>query len=357
MSYAHYRYLLMTLDPTHIGAGGYRLGRVDNSIVREPGTDLPKIPGTSLSGAVRSYAAYRYGKVRCAGQGQGDKDERGQPIPGTAHCGQDTCPICYTFGYTVGENSRSGTVNLFDAHIVLFPIHSMIGPVWISTVRWLQGFGFSVAGAGPNETPGQESFVTTQPRTQPLNLGWLMLPVTGSATVTPPTGSGWSAQQEWTSIQSRIVLVPETLFSQVVNANLEVRTSVSIDPKTGAAQKGALFTYEALPRATFLVFDLVQDDYWNGDKPWADDRPVTRTALKLNGVWRDNADIGRPLYPDPNNPLQPATQNGRAKGWRRPADVVQSGLEWAAALGVGGMGTRGFGRIGLIGTGWEVHYG
>ena len=37
-----------TLEPVHVGAGGYRLGRVDKTICREPGTNLPKIPGTSL---------------------------------------------------------------------------------------------------------------------------------------------------------------------------------------------------------------------------------------------------------------------------------------------------------------------
>jgi CRISPR/Cas system CMR subunit Cmr4 (Cas7 group RAMP superfamily) len=58
--YTPERYLLMTLDPLHVGAGGNRLGRVDLSIVREPGTKLPKIPGTSLHGAIRQYAAYRY---------------------------------------------------------------------------------------------------------------------------------------------------------------------------------------------------------------------------------------------------------------------------------------------------------
>jgi CRISPR/Cas system CMR subunit Cmr4 (Cas7 group RAMP superfamily) len=46
-TYKRQRYLLMTTDPVHIGTGGYRLGRVDNSIVREPGTRIPKIPGTS----------------------------------------------------------------------------------------------------------------------------------------------------------------------------------------------------------------------------------------------------------------------------------------------------------------------
>ena len=64
MSFGIHRYLLMTVDPVHIGTGGTRLGRVDLSIVREPGTNLPKIPGTSFSGAIRAYAAYRYGKRR-----------------------------------------------------------------------------------------------------------------------------------------------------------------------------------------------------------------------------------------------------------------------------------------------------
>jgi len=60
--YTQQRLVLMTLDPVHIGTGGYRLGRVDLSIAREPGTNLPKIPGTSLAGAARSYAAMCYEK-------------------------------------------------------------------------------------------------------------------------------------------------------------------------------------------------------------------------------------------------------------------------------------------------------
>ena len=70
-------------------------------------------------------------------------------------------------------------------------------------------------------------------------------------------------------------------------------------------------------RATFLAFDLVQDDYRNGADKWDD---------KARGEL----------------------------GWQEPHQVVQSGLQWASALGIGGMSTRGFGRIGLIGTGWPV---
>ncbi|MCI0352202.1 MAG: type III-B CRISPR module RAMP protein Cmr4, partial [Acidobacteriales bacterium] len=357
----------MTLDPTHIGAGGYRLGRVDNSIIREPGTDLPKIPGTSLSGAIRSYAAYRYGKISCAGQGQEREDEieeNGEKIKRKkdGHCGKAACPICYTFGYTVkgdddAERSHSGTVNLFDAHLILFPVHSMIGPVWVSTPQRLEEFGFTFNDGEPkpNEIPGKESFVTTAEAEglNMLNLGWLMLPVeTRRATVTPPT-KNWAGSDEWKSIAKRIVLAPETLFSQLVNANLEVRTSVSINPETGAAQKGALFTYEAIPRGALLVFDVVQDDYRRrGPNPsWT----VSHAVKKVNGQWQNDPD--RPLYPDKDNPSQPRQENGQEKAWRSPADVVQGGLEWAAALGVGGMSTRGFGRFKAIGSRWEVTRG
>jgi CRISPR-associated protein Cmr4 len=38
-------------------------------------------------------------------------------------------------------------------------------------------------------------------------------------------------------------------------------------------------------------------------------------------------------------------ENNILKGWCKPDDVVFAGLEWAEYLGVGGMGTRGFGRI------------
>ncbi|RKY56316.1 MAG: type III-B CRISPR module RAMP protein Cmr4, partial [Candidatus Neomarinimicrobiota bacterium] len=107
-TYKRQHYLLMTTDPVHIGTGGYRLGRVDNSIVREPGTRIPKIPGTSLHGAARSYAAQLYETPEAAGQSQ---DKVANP---------DQNPVCYTFGYIKrnqgGDEEKataySGVVNI-----------------------------------------------------------------------------------------------------------------------------------------------------------------------------------------------------------------------------------------------------
>lgn len=303
MAYSKRTYLWMTLDPVHIGTGGYRLGRVDLSIAREPGTRVPKIPGTSLSGAARSYAAMRYERLRCAGQGD--------------HCTNPKCPVCYTFGSLEVQDGKTkkayaGTINIFDAHLLFFPVHSMAGPVWVTCPERLR-----LAGVEGYEKPTGDLIavgVGIDPPKRQLNLGWLLL----KAVETPLTLTGDVLQgKEWDAIQDRVVLVSDKLFGQIVNANLEVRTSVSIDPFTGAAEEGALFTYEAIPRSAFLVSDVVEDSF-RQDKFTT----VTKTA-------EDNDLEGGP--------------------WSRPLDVSQAGFELIEWLGVGGMGTRGFGRMRIVG--------
>lgn len=296
MNWQRRRYLLMTLDPVHIGTGGYRLGRVDNAIVREPGTNLPKIPGTSLSGAVRSAAAMRINKTQCAGQG--------------GHCAKfGECPICYTFGSARdGGTSGAGTVSLSDARLVLFPVASWDGPVWLSTLETLQEFGFNGL---PASAPSSNQVVLSnglQAVNNGFGLGWLMLEAAAGQTVTLTAPTSWQSSAELTHALSRTVIVHESIFAHLVNSSLEVRTSVAIEPDTGAAKDGALFTYEAIPRATFLSFDATVDDY-------------------------------RHAFP---------RQNG-AVNWQSVKDVVEAGLGLAEYLGIGGMGTRGFGRMRLLG--------
>ncbi|NJR61016.1 MAG: type III-B CRISPR module RAMP protein Cmr4 [Cyanobacteria bacterium CRU_2_1] len=313
-TYKRQRYLFMTLDPVHIGTGGYRLGRVDNSIVREPGTKIPKIPGTSLHGAARSYSAQLYETPWAAGQSHDNPDNSDFDL------GHN--PVCYTFGYIKKSKNGnthdqtpiySGVVNIFDAHVLLFPVHSMVGPVWVSTVERLEDAGLTVS--TPPSSWNTDQAVLTWNRTDPINLGWLMLGIAGEGTVTPP--QNWQNEPRWKAIR-KIVLVQERLFSQVVNSNLEVRTSVAINPETGAAEDGALFTYEAIPRATFLTAEVVLDDY--------------RQAFP-------NQTPGRTGQ---NNPLP-------GDPWNDSLDVVKAGFRMIEWLGVGGMGTRGFGRMAMVG--------
>jgi len=368
-NYALHRFLLMTLDPVHIGTGGYRLGRVDMSIVREPGTNVPKIPGTSFSGALRQYAAYRYGKIRCAGKGGTREEDK--------HCGQPTCPICYTFGYAKGEQGGyQGTVNIFDAHIFLFPVHSMAGPVWVSTEERLENAGFSLKfRVESTDAKGFElqdgNIVTTLAWEKSLNLGWIMLEMAkyedkmvtielGVPQAKNDTGSLVDAVdgKEWDVVSKRLVLVTEKVFSQVVNSNLEVRTSVSISPKTGAAEEGALFTYEATPRAAWLVMDVVVDDYREvfptkvSLKHWElvlgnTEKKEKKKLLKEWGLAVDREEeFGRSVEKAQGWVKDDIDRYDKSQlNWSKIEDVLSDSFKAAEFLGVGGMGTRGFGRI------------
>jgi CRISPR-associated protein Cmr4 len=321
--YTQQRFLFMTLDPVHIGTGGYRLGRVDMTIAREPGTNLPKIPGTSLAGATRSYAAMRYGKPEAAGQHKKFKGERTQ------------CPIIYTFGTATdtGEGNQAGTVSIGDAQILFFPVNSMIGPVWVSTIEAVEeAWGKERLSLPQGSDSKADSMIANFDWDGDLNLGWLMFPVINGLVITPP--DKLKDRLEWSAIRERIALVSLKLFSQIVNSNLEVRTSVSIDPETGAAQEKALFTYEAIPRATWLWCDVVEDDYRKNGLV-----PVTKQYNNKTGEENKGED-----FPEGEKP------------WKQPLDVARAGMNLIQYLGVGGMGTRGFGRMRNV-TDWEVSRG
>ena len=338
--YSQQRFLFMTLDPVHIGAGGYRLGRVDMTIAREPGTNLPKIPGTSLAGAARSYAAMRYGKPDAAGQHKKMKS------------GKERCPIIYTFGTATDTGGgQAGTVSIGDAHILFFPVYSMVGPVWVSTIERLKEAWGEQSVKLPSQNGQQVEptdagrVVTSLDWDKALNLGWLLLESTKRLTIEEP--SDVKSRSEWTAIAGRIVLVTPKLFSQIVNSNLEVRTSVSIDPATGAAEEGALFTYEAIPRATWLWCDVVEDDY-RLDNHGKTKFPKTDKKCKVEMV-KDDDGTERLKYTD--NEGEPIGET-----WSRPMDVIRAGLNLIEYLGAGGMGTRGFGRMSRIAD-WEIKAG
>jgi CRISPR-associated protein Cmr4 len=281
------RCYFITLDPVHIGTGDYRLGRVDNTIVREPGSNLPKIPGTSLCGAARNYAAVHYGVPEAAGRHQklDRENEKGKLIVGAFGTATDT------------GGGQAGAVSISDARILFFPAYSLDGPVWVSTYQIMKESGFQVSSEA---LLPDEAAVSEKPGKSHVYLGWLVLKAKSQSEIKPPTVL--SSIEAWEAIKDRIVIVGDKLFSQIVNSNLEVRTSVAISPITGAAEKGALFTYEAIPRATWLWTELI-------------DRKNHRRA----SMEQDS-----------------------------PLEVVLMGLEMIEYFGVGGMVTRGFGRMRLL---------
>ena len=78
-SYEKFLHVCVTLDPVHVGTGGTRIGRVDLTIVRDPVTQVPKIPGSSLAGVYRAYVAMQYEQERQR-QSQSARQVRQKPF-------------------------------------------------------------------------------------------------------------------------------------------------------------------------------------------------------------------------------------------------------------------------------------
>ncbi|MDQ5908100.1 MAG: putative CRISPR-associated protein Cmr4 family [Pseudomonadota bacterium] len=284
---------LFALDPTHIGAGGYRLGRVDNTILRDAATNLPKLPGSSMNGASRSGAIYSLPddqRDRAIQYARAMLDEQNKPRP---HSGADD-PVAQVFGYAENSEgqSRIGLVSFRDAEIFAFPVPTMAGPRWMTTPALLEAAGC------PNvPTLNDPTKVVVQSVGAPparINLGWILL----DATPKPiPFPTFLNSQPGMAHVRANLVLVHDSLFPSLVNANLETRTSVSIDFETGAGADGLLFTYEAAPRGT---------------------------------LYRGQIDFDDQRFPDL---------------YAGSLTLVQKGLALACQLGLGAMTTRGFGRM------------
>lgn len=314
-SYQKYVQIGLALDPIHVGAGGARIGRVDLTIVRDPVIQVPKIPGSSLAGVYRTYVAMAEQEANpnrqingqakpyypdCAGLGQPRADGTG------GHCGRHDCPVCTVFGFAKGKDQSGGFAGLAsfsDAHVLLFPVPTRRGPHWVTSPTALRLVGIELTGVDENavylETASQNK----------LNLGWLFLDVKPCGQLNQLTTSlqGLGIPDY---IRNRLALLPDGLFVHVVNNNLEVRTSVSINPETGAAEEGLLFSYEALPRSTVLLWEIVAKN---------------PAHFRMNGNQIT-------AVQDPNS----------------VHDVTKHAHPYLEHLGLGGMGTRGMGRVKVV---------
>lgn len=274
------------LDPIHIGTGGYRLGRVDNTIVRDPATDVPKIPGTSIAGVVRAFAEI----VKEEDEKRSDADKKLKDV---------------NIEDVFGTETKKGILRFYDGQIIFFPVSSIQGTVWITTKELIEYWLGEIKDENgekikiPDEFGNEACAIKGINTNEPLNLGWLLLKVknaTNGKKVILPSGI-----KDWTK---RIVVVSDKLFSQIVNDNLEVRTSVRIDSSTGTATEGALFIYESIPRGTMFGLEI----------------GVDKTMIKQRSI-------------DDNNIVD---------------NIIAAVTPYIKNLGIGGMGTRGFGRLEII---------
>lgn len=373
----------LAMDPIYVGSGGYTIGRVDNTIVRDPSTRLPQIPGSSVAGVWRYYTALeihkffkdenmrinrkerqnkemeaifkndspdwvknfegnRYAGIKCAGQDDAatltlekSKEEN------AGHCGH--CIVCRSFGFSKRDVSWQGMLYFGDLRILFFPVFTRLGTKWITTERILREAGLCSGGIDAHTddyAADLEKCIALDEielengegkKRGYINLGWICLPyeVSQNAAELKNTLKNIyfdcteSAQHKFELEPKDIIMVHEGLFAQIVNSNLEVRTSVSIDPVTGAAKPGALFTSEAIPRGTIFYGSI---------------RIFNKSAFK--GVKSSDGKLDCSQLPS--------------------VEYIEGALRdskhFFESLGVGGMTTRGFGRmcVNIKGVGCEA---
>ncbi|MGC9365334.1 MAG: RAMP superfamily CRISPR-associated protein [Fidelibacterota bacterium] len=362
-----YQVFACSTDPVYIGTGGYTIGRVDNTIVRDPITRIPKIPGSSVCGTWRyfmmlqlqSYFQDNFNSIKMKidpdseeknvkslvnrkadkDLGENEKSNFGkrkekfeeyvQKLPGNGvwqkmwgnlissmncagqdelpnesyeqteqkskdkfgHCGH--CIVCKTFGFSKQDRSGQGLAAFTDLNILFFPVYTRLGTRWITSEQILLDAGLisektenlSDEKIAVSERDGQEKY---------LNLGWLNAETQKRNTSLDRSNCNGLDDKD-------IIIVPDSLIAQIINSNLEVRTSVAIDPNTGAAKEGALFTSEAIPRATWFYG-------------------------KVN------------LFNRPGNDLD--VEN--------IFNALKDSKHYYETLGIGGMTTRGFGRMKML---------
>ena len=221
----------------------------------------------------------------------------------------------------------------------------MFGPVWVTTPERLKS---SKLMNERNDSLNIEddkaiwsNLLTSENHINHINLGWLM--VEGTADSFNLNDSHIPDQ-----IKGRIVVVSERLFTHIVNSNLEVRTSVSINPDTGAAEEGALFTYEAIPRATILWTEIVVSDY-RGEFPSKERLQEWEELLNNNERNDKMREWINAEKREDNSSIWRWDSNTMQNVDHSISGIVEAGLQWAEHLGIGGMGTRGFGRIRYLG--------
>lgn len=304
-------YYFQTLDPLHVGTGGTRLGRVDNTIARDPATRLPKAPGPGISGAVKD--SYDLKTLVDKDPGRVDLERR---CAGDNGCGKDNCRVCGLFGTAPSEGapgdikSRRGVVAFRDAYLAAMPMASLMGPVWLTDPAFAADLDIDTGDLGDMQAPKVAAPDNLKVLGTKISVGAFLFDRANS--IAPFNEEQLKAKFKFLdgaftgpfqSAVNRLVVCPSAVFPFLVDTGMEVRTSVTIDPETGAARPKKLFTLEAVPAGAIFRTNL---DFLGGK------RPVALATFSAEQILEE---------------------------------IEAKGFPYLAFSGMGGNVTRGFGRV------------
>ncbi len=234
-------FYLQSLTALHVGTG-QGVGVVDLPIARSKATNLPLVPGSSLKGVLRDELAVQ--------QSLDAKD------------------VNTLFGPdTQTGDSFAGALSLSDANLLILPLRSFAGTVAYATCpfilkRYARDFKHSL---NVPATEGDLAIITTNSKlevaTESLALEDLDISSERSNDATD-----WAEllaselypdsvlnAAEWRSeFIKRFVILPDNIFSFLVDTATEIRTRIRINRETRIVKDGALWTEENLPAESVL---------------------------------------------------------------------------------------------------------
>ncbi len=238
----------------HAGIGLRASGPIDLPIQRDGGTEHPLVRASSLKGAFRALARSQASAEEVAAAfGPEPADDAGPGQPDD-------------------DETFSGSLVFGDARLLLFPLRSLLGVfTWVTAGGVLahvqrQAATHGLAPGLPSVGPAPNGAAWVTPKNRVVNeQGELVLEeYTFEARPAPPVvemGRWFSsvvfpqddAYSYWIrKVQTDLAVVPEEAFRHFVTTRTEVIHRIRIDPETGTAAQGALWTEEFLPADSVL---------------------------------------------------------------------------------------------------------
>jgi CRISPR-associated protein Cmr4 len=273
-------------SPLHAGTG-HATSAVDLPIARDRATHLPLLPGSSLKGSLRG---------------------RARSFTGLTH------PFTHLFGpEKENASDHAGSLAFTDARLLLLPVRSVSGTfAWVTSPYLIACFARDARQAGVTlpacpAVAGSDCAITgTSALSMALRPGapdrhvvleeFDLTPAHDASALAKALGPvvfpGDDAWQRM--LTARLCVVADDAMSFLARHGTELVTRVSIDPETGTANDGQLWTEENLPAETVLaglVEELPPDRVRSGGQGayLADLTKLTTTPIQLGG----KATVGR----------------------------------------------------------------
>ncbi|MCX7826061.1 MAG: type III-B CRISPR module RAMP protein Cmr4 [Verrucomicrobiae bacterium] len=241
---------LFTRTPLHVGEET-KSGATDRPLLREKHTGLPVIPGATLK-AVFADAWSESGRA--------DRSEE----------------AAWLFGPAPQNEGKGGVLHFTDAVLLAFPIRSARGGFgWITSPQILQRAardGVIALSLLPDNPPDDDKAIFARlplgmEAGQPPNVQTRIVleEYTFGRAGDLPSGLGQTlagllpGDPVWKEIANRLVIVSDATMSFFTQTACDVTRRMRVNPATGTAAPGALFSQENVPSETMFYATLTCD--------------------------------------------------------------------------------------------------